>query len=265
MTFRTKQQGLSLVELLISMAILGILLAVLGAFLVNNQKVTTSQITAATLENDTRLAFLRMSDIISQAQYIYPLSQTLKINGTDYTTGARTLAVLVPRGISYCTITSGTANYCGFAFTVESRTPFAGILGPDGGSSGLALVETKVVGLEWKQKDKPAQKASLNTWLVDDATTEYRFPITDSIDASKTNLMGSVQMAAYSDFDGFKLTPPDESNLADPLGDADDAEGLVAAVESTLYLRRVTSGQTLQVERSNFVFSRAIPRNTLPK
>ena len=67
-----RNKGFSLVELLVAAAILGTLLAALGAFFVVNQRVGNEQITAAKLNTDLRLAFLRMSDVASQAQYIYP-------------------------------------------------------------------------------------------------------------------------------------------------------------------------------------------------
>jgi prepilin-type N-terminal cleavage/methylation domain-containing protein len=249
--------GLSLVELLVSMAILGILLAVLSGFLISNQRVTTTQITAATLENDTRLAFLRMSEVISQAQYIFPEGQPLKISGNDFVTGKDALAVLVPSGTAYCKNVKAQ-SYCGYAFTVEDRSPFEAMLGPDGGTSGLALIETKVTGLVWAEDTIPAKTNSLYTW-TDPGTGPknfYRSPITDSVDSSQTDLSATVKMATYSDFDGgFAFTQNDD----------DEANGLVAAVESRVYLRRTINNQTLTVNRSNFVFSRAVPRAALPK
>jgi prepilin-type N-terminal cleavage/methylation domain-containing protein len=254
---RLSTAGLSLVELLISMAILGILLAALSAFLISNQRVTTTQITAATLENDTRLAFLRMSEVISQAQYIFPEGQPLNISGNDFVTGKDAIAVLIPSGTAYCK--NATAqSYCGYAFTVEDRSPFEAMLGPDGGTSGLALIETMVKGLSWDEDIIPAQTSSLYTWNdpSNDPRDFYRSPITDSVDSSQTDLSATIKMATYSDFDGgFAFTQNAE----------DEANGLVAAVESRVYLRRTINNQTLEVNRSNFVFSRAVPRGGLPK
>jgi prepilin-type N-terminal cleavage/methylation domain-containing protein len=123
--------GISLIELLISMAILGILLAMLTAFLVNNQQVTTTQISNATLSNDLRLAHLRIGEIVAQAHYIYPSGQTISINGTAYTTGKEALAVLVPRGTTYCDDNnSSDRDYCGFAYVIVNRSPYVSLLGP---------------------------------------------------------------------------------------------------------------------------------------
>lgn len=246
--------GFSIVELLISMGILGVLLTLLGTFLINNQRITGEQITSATLENDTRLAFLRMSEIISQAQYIFPEGQPLVVGGQNFTTGANAIAVLVPDNTTYCK-DADTGKYCGYAFTVESRTPFAAVLGLADGTSGLALIETKMVNLEWSKGGIPAQEASLYTWSSPGHPGDFRrSPITDSIDASNTDLFTTTKLAAYSDFDeNFSTSNPNAANA------------LLNAVESKIYLRRTINGKNLSIERSNFVFSRAIPRNMLPK
>lgn len=245
--------GFSLIELLVSMGILGILLALLSMFLVSNQRVTTSQITAATLENDTRLAFLRMNEVISQAQYIFPEGQTLILNGQTFTTGAQAIAVLIPTHTTYCK-TSDPGSYCGYAFTVESRTPFESLLGPSEGTSSLALIETFVMHLDWPQNAIPAQENTLYSWSSKGRPDDFRrSPITDSIDSSKTNLYAASKLAGYSDFDrGFKMD------------DADTSNDLLQAVEPALYLKRDINGKTVGIERSSFIFSRAIPRSMLP-
>jgi prepilin-type N-terminal cleavage/methylation domain-containing protein len=246
-----KKHGFSIVELLISMGILGVLLALLSSFLFSNQRLTSEQITAATLENDTRLAFLRMSEVISQAQYIFPEGQTLTIDGQLFTIGANAIAVLVPNNTTYCDADTGT--YCGYAYTVEARTLFAAVLGPEAGTSGLALIETKVLNLEWLADVIPAHTAALSTWLANGNPDDFRrSPITDSVDASATDLFTS-RLASSNKFD-------ERFNTSDPLA----SDALLNAIESKLFLRRTIRGKNLSVERSNYVFSRAIPRNTLP-
>jgi prepilin-type N-terminal cleavage/methylation domain-containing protein len=242
--------GLSLVELLIAMAILGILLATLSAFLISNQRVTSQQITAATLNNDLRLAFLRMSDVISQAQYIFPPDQKLMINGAEYTTGAQALAVLVPAGTTYCPIAK---DYCGFAFTIEDRTPFEDQLGANAGTTNLALIETNLRGIEWKKDQLPTAMPTLYTW-----NTLNRFPITDSVDGVKSDLASFDKLEPSKDtsFDkGFEV------NKA-TITVADYNTYLAASVNSTVSLERRVSSKTLGISRNNFVFSRAIPRGS---
>jgi prepilin-type N-terminal cleavage/methylation domain-containing protein len=246
-----KRLGLSLVELLVTMAILGILLAMLSAFLMGNQRVTSQQITAATLNNDLRLSFLRISEIISQAHYIFPPNQNISVNGTTYTTGARALVVLVPANTTYCPDTNG---YCGFAFTIEARAPFTtDFLGANTGTTNFALIETRERGLTWSQNKIPALESSLTTWV----TTE-RSPITDSVDAAQSDLASFKRLEPSKDtnFDkGFKVNVTEAAT-----GDYDVY--LAASVNSKVRLERRISGQTLSIEQENFVFSRAIPRGS---
>jgi prepilin-type N-terminal cleavage/methylation domain-containing protein len=232
------QRGLSLVELLIAMAILGILLAMLSAFLIDNQRVTNTQITAATISNDLRLAHLRIGEIVSQAHYIYPSGQNLSLGTTTFTTGAAALAVLVPRGTTYCKAQGATAtarDYCGFAYVIEDRTPYVSLLGL-GDTTNQVIVEYKVEGLEWNPtkaanaKETPAE--FLTSWPA--ASTS---PVADSVNPAATDLAGLGQLERSSrtgTFDneaGFDL-------------------GVVLDEEKAL--------------RDNYVFSKAIPRNSLP-
>jgi hypothetical protein len=194
-----------------------------------------------------------MSEVISQAQYIFPEGQTLIIGDQTFTTGANAIAVLLPDNTTYCR-DSDAGTYCGFAFTVESRTPFAAILGPGDGTSGFALIENKVLHLEWERNTIPTQEADLYTWSSKGRPKDFlRSPITDSIDAANTDLFSSTKLAAFSDFDkGFSTV------------NANASDALLNAVESKIYLRRTVRGKTLSIERSNYVFSRAIPRSMLP-
>jgi prepilin-type N-terminal cleavage/methylation domain-containing protein len=251
-----QRSGFSIVELLISMGILGVLLSLLSSFLISNQKVTTDQITHVTLENDTRLAFLRMSEVLSQAQYIFPADQTLVLDGQNFTTGSRAIAVLIPAGTTYCQ--GKTKTYCGFAFTIEDRGPFKAMLGPNNGTSGLALIETRVQNLKWDQEVVPTLDADLSKWSSKGIPNDFRrSPITDSIKDSQTNLILTSKTATYSDFDTdkFDFNQNDDTNYSDDL---------LLAVESKLSLERSVRGRNLSIDRTNFVFSRAIPRSGLP-
>jgi type II secretory pathway pseudopilin PulG len=254
--------GLSLVELLVAMGILGVLLALLSAFLIDNQRVTTTQITAATLSNDLRLAHLRISEIVSQSHYIYPSGQTLTINGQTFTTGSSALAVLVPRGTTYCKAIGTTAtsrDYCGFAYVIEDRTPYVSLLGL-GDTTNQVIAEYKQEELEWNPTtiaDKtPAEFLTLTTWS--DATAN---PVADSVnpDPKETDLAGLTQVKVASrkgTFDssgGFDLTVP-----------LDNQKALISAVTSKITLERTLNGKSVKVTRDNYVFSKAIPRNSLP-
>jgi prepilin-type N-terminal cleavage/methylation domain-containing protein len=250
MNQRIGQQGLSLVELLISMAILGILLAVLSAFLIGNQRVTSSQITAATLNNDVRLAFLRIGELVTQAHYIYPANQEITIKGTKRTTGNLALAILVPEGTTYCKATGTGNTYCGFAYVIEDRTPYADLLGAGGGTTGLALVEHKQEGLIWPQFKQPATE--LKVWA-----TPASEPVVDSVDSS-SNLAGVSTLQKGNSTNSF------DGNAFDNNAVMDNSKAVVAAVNSSLILERTINGKAIKVSRDNFVFSRTAPRATQP-
>jgi prepilin-type N-terminal cleavage/methylation domain-containing protein len=267
--FTHHKLGLSLVELLVAMAILGILLAMLSAFLISNQRVTTTQITAATLSNDLRLAHLRIGEIISQAHYIYPSGQNLTIDGKPFTTGAAALAVLVPRGTTYCKAEGTTAtakDYCGFAYVIEDRTPYVSLLGL-GDTTNQVIVEYKVEGLEWSPLDTtnagktPAE--FLTIWDNPEAS-----PVADSVDTANTNLAGiifggtskekialtmSARTGTFDENVKFSITVTDN-----------DEKALVSGVTSTITLERTMNGKPISVTRDNYVFSKAIPRSALP-
>jgi prepilin-type N-terminal cleavage/methylation domain-containing protein len=257
-TFR-HNLGLSLVELLIAMAILGILLAMLSAFLISNQRVTTTQITAATLSNDVRLAHLRISEIISQAHYIYPSGITLTINDKTFVTGKAGLAILVPRGTTYCKAEGTTAkkqDYCGFAYVIDDRTPYTSLLGL-GDPSDEVIAEYKVEELPWDPKDAISNDKTPAEFLTNWGIKAVANPVADSVDSTTTNLAGNLSPAsrksAFDDKAGFDLTTP-----------TDNAKALISAVTSTIALKRTINGKPVSVSRDNYVFSKAIPRSALP-
>ena len=262
--------GLSLVELLIAMAILGILLAMLSAFLISNQRVTNTQITAATLSNDLRLAHLRIGEIVSQAHYIYPSGQTLTIDGKPFTTGPGALAVLVPRGTTYCKaegLTATDRDYCGFAYVIEDRAPYVSLLGL-GATTNLVIAEYKVVGLEWNPIDAddktPAELLALTLWNDPEVS-----PVADSVDAANTNLAGTITMGTPPQ-KKVALTMSSRTGTLDVNANFsvtvsnDSPKALISGVTSTITLERTVNGKPISVSRGNYVFSKAIPRNALP-
>ena len=252
-----RNKGFSLVELLVAAAILGTLLAALGAFFVVNQRVGSEQITAAKLNTDLRLAFLRMSDVTSQAQYIYPAGQTLTLDGatfdTTLTTGANALAVLVPSNTSYCPTT--TSSYCGFAYTLEDGATYADILGTGAGTTGSALVEYRVTGLSWTSDVRPAK-----TWTDASAT---RSPLANSVDTAASTLANpsTAAFADYSNYDTAFAFPTDDTDLTTFAG---DEKALIKSVTSTLRLRYTFRGKEIATQRENVVFARSVPRAGQP-
>lgn len=262
---RSRQLGFSLTEVLIAMAILGILLSALGSFFALNQKVGGEQITAAKINSDVRLAFLRLSDVTSQAQYIYPAGRTLtlQMGGTTktFTTGAEALAILVPNGTTYCPETSAD-TYCGFAFTIESSAPYATILGSSASTTGDALAEYRFAGLEWPGGINSTLPPT--TWTD---TAALNSPLINSIDKSNSSLAaaGELGFATYSNFDEATFVYPSSSDAAylETFGSKPNA--LVNSVHSTLSLKYTLRGKAISNERDGVLFARSIPRARQPE
>lgn len=237
--------GFSLVELLLSAAVLGVLLTMLAMFLFSNQRVTTEQVTRASLQNTARLSFARMSDIIAQASYIYPAGQEITLStGSEtktFTTGAAALALLLPVNTSYCE----TGPYCAFIYTLEDRSDFTGVLGTDAGTTGFALIERQVWGFNWPRNQVPSK-----AWGAVDAAS----PLADSVDVAASSLAATADLATTS----YRSTYDDETTFMGSV--ADDTSALISSVSSDLRLSFQQRGKDLKVERQNSAFARAIPR-----
>lgn len=249
--------GLTIIEVLIAAALLGILLAALGSVFTTNLRVSTQQISAADAELTIRLSLLRLQEIISQAHYIYPAGQTLTLQTADgprtFTTGADALAVLIPQTgtSSYC---PGTANlYCGRLYSIEARTPYQAILGADTAATNYALIEWQAENIVWQQNRVPA--VAITTWAD-----------------TRPNVMADSVIPAASG--GSSLAAADNLNLASTgaiydndavprftsTGAQDVPSALIAAVAPNLI---VDYGRG-RVERSSYAFSYAIPRTQQP-
>jgi prepilin-type N-terminal cleavage/methylation domain-containing protein len=108
--------GVTLVELLIGMSILGvILLAASGVLQVNSKATNDTQVRSNAL-GDARGAISRMTETISQAAYIYPTGLNISFlsKGTPktITTGDRAIAALI----------SSAGGYEGVVYYVADRT-----------------------------------------------------------------------------------------------------------------------------------------------
>lgn len=255
--------GLSLVEMLITMVILGVLLAFLGSFFAFNQRFGGEQITSAKINNDARLAFLRISDVMAQAQYIYPAGQALTLKGTGFTetitTGAAALAVLVPSKTTYCPA-AVTVDYCGFVFSIESSSPYAAILGSGSATTGVALAEYRFAGIEWDQSKLP-------TRTLQDPNA-LRSPLVDSVDTANSSLAAAADLdfAVHSNYDEATFVfPPPNPDAATLAALGQNSAALVNSVESRLQLAYNVRGKTVTAQRSNLVFARAVPRARQPE
>lgn len=242
---QTHNKGFSLTELLLSMVVFGILMGAMLAFFSSNQKVAGEQISEASIDNNLRLALLRINELVSQASYIYPADQTLTLNAKTYTTGDSAIAILIAEGEDniYCP-DAGGQSYCGFIFSVESRAPYEAILGEGSLTTGLALVEHSTSGILWPQHGIPT---------VNWAGTPVSYPIADSVSA-ETSLGSNLEAASYNSFDrGFTFDTINSST------------SLINATEAYVKISFNYRGKNVTTERSSYAYARSIPRGALPK
>ena len=244
-----KKAGFTLTEVLIAMGIFGVLMTAMTMFFIGNQTVATQQISSAATENNVRLALLRINEIVSQANYIYPAGQTLLLNGQSYTTDKNALAVLIPEGTTYCeeTATDGE-TYCGFLFSVEDRSTYSSILGADTGTTGKVVAEHRITGMSWPQHTLP----SLN-WPT---TNHVYAPVADSV-SDNTSLGEDLEAASFISFDRdtFDYGLGTNTSLA---------KALIKTVNSTIEVSFTFKGQPIKTIRSSYILARAIPRGALP-
>jgi len=185
-------KGVTLVELLVAMAILGVVLALASQLIVQNQSIGNRQVQAGRMHEDLRLATLRMADVIAQAAYIYPNNASLRVNvGTStitVDTGNQALAALLPGGSAYCAVPS--SSYCGFLYRVEARAGYTGVLGNLPGNSGFVLVEYQAPGLGWSANSVPSRDWS--------GVTAVRGVVADSVLPAGT-VLGDLALSGTSD------------------------------------------------------------------
>ncbi len=251
-----RSQGLTLLEMLIALSLFGVALALSSNLIFGNPQIASRQVLAGRIQEDARLALARMSDVIAQAAYIYPLNARLTVplpgggsRSLTATTGRQNLALLVPSGNAYCPATP-TTTYCAYLYRVEARDPYADDLGPAlPGHSGQVLVEYQARGLAW-----PANTLPPRDWT--DGADPSRGVVADSVDAGGTDLSGVAFAGVESPVDKNLLIPGDTVEVS-----LDSPEALIGSVRLALVLSYNNGLLALQ---QGEVLARAIPRAIPP-
>jgi prepilin-type N-terminal cleavage/methylation domain-containing protein len=123
---RVQRFGFTTLEMLLAMAVLGLILAIAAALLQTNQRISDAQQARTNSLEDARMAASRMAETINQAAYIYPEGKQIRmtsgiglggVNGV--TTGINALALLVPDGLN-----STPRRYHGVVFYLADRQKF---------------------------------------------------------------------------------------------------------------------------------------------
>jgi len=245
-----RAKGITLVELLVAMAILGVVLALASQLIVQNQSIGNRQVQAGRMQEDLRLATLRMADVIAQAAYIYPNNASLRVNIGASTitvdTGSQALAALLPGGSAYCAVPS--SSYCGFLYRVEARAGYTGVLGNLPGNSGFVLVEYQVPGLSWSANSVPSRDWS--------GVTAVRGVVADSVLPTGT-VLGDLAFSGTSDgLDRVLITPANN-----PGATTSHPNALIGSVQVQITL---SFQNGLRAVRRTEVLARGVPRAIPP-
>jgi len=251
------RRGFSLIELLLAATILAIILSILGGFLVSNSRISTQQITAAEANMTVQQSLFRLTEIVSQAHYIYPANQTLSVTSDrgrakSFTTGRDVLALLLPIGNNYCRPTTPAERYCGFVFSIEPRAPYEQVLGEGEGTTGLVLVEWTTNNLEWETGKLPptAWKGAKVGVLTDSVATGKN----GSSLGSPANLHLATTQSLYDEDVGFLIQQGTEKT---------EPKALIGSVEPRITVQ-YKARPDIEVSREAYAFSRAIPRGNQP-
>ena len=231
---RRNLAGLTLIELLIGMSILGVILLAASGLLQGNQKLTNDAQTRSNALGDARGAISRMTDTISQAAYIYPADSTISVNSgvvgnvssKRVETGKKGVAVLI-------TDVADPTKYRGVIYYLADRGQIASDLPqmPVDRVAQHVLVEVKTGGtIDW-----PAKSLPVLNWAVDASEGVLVDGIDDTM--PETDLMTDHLFAPESGSDGnvFKTLSPA----------LNDDNALITTIGYSIGIRVATNGKSL--------------------
>jgi prepilin-type N-terminal cleavage/methylation domain-containing protein len=261
---KAQHSGFTTLEMLLAMAVLGLILAIAAALLQTNQRVSDAQQARTNSLEDARMAASRMAETINQAAYIYPAGKQIHINSgvglggiNGVTTGADVLALLVPDGLN-----STPRRYHGVVFYLADRQKFLADL-PNLPSNRIApwvLIESRT-GLEgtgaitWALDTLPPLKwdATINEGVLVDG-------MVNQLAGGKqygTDLMGSASFSPSAGIDRTVFN----AGLRGKTNDKFAADALLLGVSFQLSIRVSAVGQAASTTPSTLITGLSTARN----
>ena len=261
-----QRSGFTTLEMLLAMAVLGIILTIAANFLQVNQRVSDAQQARTTSLEDARLAASRLAETINQAAYIFPASQRIQVTAgligrgapNQVITGAKALALLIPDGLN-----STPRKYHGVIFYLADRTKFLIDLPnlPSNRVGPWVLIEARSGldgpgALTWARDSLPSPTwaASLKEGVLVDGMIEDGPGVGAGLG---TNLMRSASFSPSAGIDQATFNAGLRAN--NPT--ITDANALLLGIGFQLSLRVSPSGQTATGTPSSLIPGLGTARN----
>lgn len=257
----SRQAGITLIELVIGMGILGVILFAASSLLVGNQRVTLEQQTRTNALSDARAAISRITEAVSSAAYIYPQGSTITVAGglvgqgapNKVVTGANAIAILEPDGTR-----SNPRTYNGVIYYLADRNDpkFAADLPALGADriSPWVLVEARSVAIgsiAWPKDTLPP-----TSWALSTLTEGV---LVDGIDVlnNNTHLMSTATLAPTAGIDGTAF----KDGLQGTAATASSPDALLSTLGFQLGISVAVPGKTLANSGTTVLRGLANPRN----
>jgi prepilin-type N-terminal cleavage/methylation domain-containing protein len=260
-------RGFTTLEMLLAMAVLGIILTVAAALLQSNQRATDAQQARTGSLEDARMAASRMAETINQAAYIFPAGVRIQVTGgmvgrdgtNGVTTGGDALALLLPDG------SSGTLRlYRGVIYYLADRTKFLDVL-PDLPSSRIAqsvLVEARSsTTISWAQNQSGPPSPLWNV-KMDEGVLVDGMVDDGSSSTNNANLMASASFSPSAGIDSvFSGGIREKENSGKPQPKISDTDALILGIGFRLSVRVSAVGQAGTTTPSTIISGLGTARN----
>ena len=264
--FYRQRSGFTTLEMLLAMAVLGIILTIAANLLQTSQKVTDAQQARTSSLEDARSAASRMAETINQAAYIFPAGKRIQFTAdqtgrdipNEITTGSSALALLVPDGLN-----STPRRYHGVIFYLADRTEFSNDLPnlPSNRIGPWALIEARsgldgAGALTWARDSLPSPTwaASLKEGVLADGMVEEGSGVGAGLG---TNLMRSASFSPSAGIDQTTFSAGLRANYPAMT----DANALLLGVGFQLSVRVSPTGQTVTSTPSSLIPGLGTARN----